>query len=186
MPKIVDREEYRRTLLLKSFEVFAKKGYAALSMRELAKELSVSTGTLYHYFPSKQELFEALVSHYSMLEAEKITPLVAQNLSLAEKVKLIFAFIEEYETAFRHWTAILFDLERAGLKEIIEGSAWRRSNELYSQHLKQILATDDDDIINFVMIYICGLVVHRIERGDEISLVEQEKLLLQFLQARIK
>ncbi|NEO26257.1 MAG: helix-turn-helix transcriptional regulator, partial [Kamptonema sp. SIO4C4] len=33
MPKIVDREEYRKEILLQSFELFAQKGYEAVTMR---------------------------------------------------------------------------------------------------------------------------------------------------------
>ncbi|PLZ35065.1 TetR family transcriptional regulator, partial [Fischerella thermalis WC542] len=61
MPKIVDHEQYRKELLMKSFDLFAQKGYAAITMRDIAKELGVSTGTLYHYFSNKKALFLQLV-----------------------------------------------------------------------------------------------------------------------------
>ncbi|NJL79674.1 MAG: helix-turn-helix transcriptional regulator, partial [Richelia sp. SM2_1_7] len=57
MPKIVDHEKYRKELLWKSFDLFAQKGYGSVTMREIAKELGVSTGTLYHYFPNKESLY---------------------------------------------------------------------------------------------------------------------------------
>ena len=58
MPKIVDHEQYRKELLGKCFDLFAQKGYGSITMRQIAQGLGVSTGTLYHYFPSKQALFE--------------------------------------------------------------------------------------------------------------------------------
>lgn len=61
MPKIVDHEQYRKELLDKCFDLFALKGYDSITMRQIAEGLGVSTGTLYHYFPSKQILFEQLV-----------------------------------------------------------------------------------------------------------------------------
>ena len=57
MPKIVDRDHYRQELLMKSFDLFAQKGYSSITMRQLAQGIGVSTGTLYHYFPSKEALF---------------------------------------------------------------------------------------------------------------------------------
>ncbi|MGB6015410.1 MAG: helix-turn-helix domain-containing protein, partial [Nodosilinea sp.] len=48
MPKIVDHDQYRREILDQCFDLFAEKGYAALTMRQIAQELGVSTGTLYH------------------------------------------------------------------------------------------------------------------------------------------
>ncbi len=61
MPKIVDRERYRKQLLQQSFELFAEIGYGNITMRQLAQKLAVSTGTLYHYFPSKEAMFLQLV-----------------------------------------------------------------------------------------------------------------------------
>ena len=61
MPKIVDRERYRNELLDRCFSLFTDPGYAAISMRQIAERLGVSTGTLYHYFDSKQAIFEKMV-----------------------------------------------------------------------------------------------------------------------------
>ena len=61
MPKIVDHEAQRIAMLDGAFELFADNGYAATSMRSLATGLGVSTGTLYHYFASKDEIFENMV-----------------------------------------------------------------------------------------------------------------------------
>ncbi len=61
MPKIVDQEAYRRQLATAATRLFGERGYGSLSMRALARGLGVSSGTLYHYFPSKQRLFQAAV-----------------------------------------------------------------------------------------------------------------------------
>ncbi len=61
MPKIVDRDLYRGELLDRCFPLFTERGYAAMTMRQLAIGLGVSTGTLYHYFESKQAIFEQMV-----------------------------------------------------------------------------------------------------------------------------
>ncbi|MBL8032655.1 MAG: TetR/AcrR family transcriptional regulator [Leptospiraceae bacterium] len=57
MPKIVDHAAYRHELLRRTTAVFLENGYAEVSMRDIAGAIDVSTGTLYHYFPSKEELF---------------------------------------------------------------------------------------------------------------------------------
>lgn len=72
MPKIVDRDEYSRELLAGCFGLFSRKGYANVTMREIAGELGVSTGTLYHYFPAKKDIFEQLFEQESKLDIEKI------------------------------------------------------------------------------------------------------------------
>jgi AcrR family transcriptional regulator len=63
MPKIVDRRAYRSTLLDRSVGLFAAHGYDGLTMRQIAEHAGVSTGTLYHYFDSKHDLFQRVVEH---------------------------------------------------------------------------------------------------------------------------
>jgi AcrR family transcriptional regulator len=60
VPRLVDHDLRRRQILEGSFRLFAAHGYAALTMRNLAGELGVSTGALYHYFEGKEELFQAM------------------------------------------------------------------------------------------------------------------------------
>lgn len=62
MPAPLDADERRRELLDAAFALFAEHGYHALGMRALAEGLGVSTGALYHWFPGKELLFEAMLA----------------------------------------------------------------------------------------------------------------------------
>lgn len=59
MPKIVDHEKYKRELVAQAVPVFRAHGYSAVGMREIASELKISKSALYHYFPTKKQLFDA-------------------------------------------------------------------------------------------------------------------------------
>jgi TetR/AcrR family transcriptional regulator len=48
-------------LLAAALDLFVEKGYAATRVEDVAKRAGVSKGTLFLYFPSKQELFKAVV-----------------------------------------------------------------------------------------------------------------------------
>jgi TetR/AcrR family transcriptional regulator len=48
-------------LLAAALELFVEKGYSATRVEEVAKRAGVSKGTLFLYFPSKEELFKAVV-----------------------------------------------------------------------------------------------------------------------------
>jgi AcrR family transcriptional regulator len=52
-------DERRRQLLELCTELFARHSFAELSMARIAREAGISKGLLYHYFPSKQDLFVA-------------------------------------------------------------------------------------------------------------------------------
>jgi len=56
------RKEARpQELLDAALELFAEKGFAATRAEEVAQHAGVSKGTLYLYYPSKEELFKAVV-----------------------------------------------------------------------------------------------------------------------------
>jgi len=55
------REERREAIMNVAREVFFEHGYSATSMSAIAARLGGSKGTLYNYFRSKEELFEAQV-----------------------------------------------------------------------------------------------------------------------------
>jgi len=48
-------------LLAAALDLFVEKGFAATHVEEVAKRAGVSKGTLFLYFPSKEELFKAVV-----------------------------------------------------------------------------------------------------------------------------
>ena len=55
------REERREAIMTVAREVFFEHGYSGTSMSAIAARLGGSKGTLYNYFKSKEELFEAQV-----------------------------------------------------------------------------------------------------------------------------
>jgi AcrR family transcriptional regulator len=58
-------------LLDAALELFAEKGFAATKAERVAQRAGVSKGTLYLYYPSKEELFKAVVrQNLSLLIAE--------------------------------------------------------------------------------------------------------------------
>lgn len=52
-----DGEETKKRITNKAKQLFIQKGYGAVTMNEVCEEAGVSKGSLYHHFPSKDELF---------------------------------------------------------------------------------------------------------------------------------
>lgn len=57
----VRTEARRQAIIAAAAQLFQEAGYEGASMNELAKRLGGSKATLYGYFPSKEELFGAVV-----------------------------------------------------------------------------------------------------------------------------
>lgn len=51
----------RRAMLVAAARLFARDGYAATSMRDLAKEIGITPAALYHHYPDKQALYYAVL-----------------------------------------------------------------------------------------------------------------------------
>jgi AcrR family transcriptional regulator len=66
------REERREAIMNVAREVFFEYGYSATSMSAIAARLGGSKGTLYNYFKSKEELFEAQVRELCGGAADRI------------------------------------------------------------------------------------------------------------------
>jgi AcrR family transcriptional regulator len=62
----------RRQIIDGARRLFLAQGFDAASMNAIAQESGVSKGTLYVYFKSKEELFEAIVEEQCGIQAEQI------------------------------------------------------------------------------------------------------------------
>lgn len=56
------QEDTRRRILDQALELFAARGYDAVSVGEIAEAAGIKAPSLYNHFPSKQAIFDALVA----------------------------------------------------------------------------------------------------------------------------
>lgn len=63
-------EDARTHLMDAALRVFARKGYDGASVRDIAAEAQVAPGLLYHYFPSKAAVLQALFERSGALVME--------------------------------------------------------------------------------------------------------------------
>lgn len=55
------KEKRRKEIIYAALELFVSKGYASTKVTDIAKRVNMSTGLLFHYFDSKEKLYEELV-----------------------------------------------------------------------------------------------------------------------------
>lgn len=73
--------------------LFRAKGYDAVSMDEVAKAAGVGTGTLYRHFPTKEDLYDAVLEAW----AERVNAAVEHALSLdAPPRERLFAWLTDF------------------------------------------------------------------------------------------
>ena len=95
-------DERRRQLLELGAELFATHSYDELSMSRIAREAGISKGLLYHYFPSKRELFVATLQQ-SAAEVAALTepdPGLPPMEALDASLDAFLGWIDEHPVAY--------------------------------------------------------------------------------------
>jgi AcrR family transcriptional regulator len=84
------REHTRRDILLAAAEVFARRGYAAATLAELAEASGFAAPSLYRYFESKEEIFRSLVDLLVEEMRDTFDEPVDRELPLAGRIEALF------------------------------------------------------------------------------------------------
>ena len=81
-------------------------------MRHLATSLGVTTGMLYHYFPNKPALFEAMLRHLAEDNVVQAIGQLEESMSLSRRISVVQAFIENQADHIRQVVWVTIDYQR--------------------------------------------------------------------------
>ena len=81
MPKVKkEHKENRRLQILKAaFQCFSKKGYHGTSMRDIFKATKLSSGAVYNYYSSKEEIVQELMTIGQKSTKELINEVISNS-----------------------------------------------------------------------------------------------------------
>ncbi|MEZ4453055.1 MAG: helix-turn-helix domain-containing protein [Nannocystaceae bacterium] len=164
MPKTVDHDQYRAELAAGCVALFAERGYGAVTMREAAAHLGVSTGTLYHYFDAKEALFEATVE--AAIEDE-LADAAATILELqgraSDPAELLVALVQRRWPILIRRLGVLLEYTRGGARSL--GAAGERAHDRYVLGIQGILGLADRGAADMVLAVLDGLVLRELLGG---------------------
>jgi AcrR family transcriptional regulator len=95
MPKIVDHEQRRRELAEALWRVADSRGIDAISLRTVAAEAGWSTGSLRHYFATREELLEFALESSSEWVRQRIQNLACSLSSDLPMIERFATLIDE-------------------------------------------------------------------------------------------
>ena len=99
-------DERRRQVLAAGSQLFAEHTFEEITMRQIAEAAGISKGLLYHYYPSKTELFKAAVFQHASDLQQLITP--DGHGSAAEQLsRSLDAYLQWVEANSRTWTKLM-------------------------------------------------------------------------------
>jgi AcrR family transcriptional regulator len=101
-------------ILRAAMQTFVERGFAATKLDEVAARAGVSKGTLYLYFPNKEQLFQAAVR-------DSITPaIVAAEQAVADYQGPALPLLHQL---FERWAAVVLDPTLGGLCKLMIAEA---------------------------------------------------------------
>jgi AcrR family transcriptional regulator len=90
--------DHREAILQTAAKLFARKPFHEVLMDDVAESVGIAKGTIYRYFPNKEELFVALAMHYLEVLGNEMGQVAALNDPPLARVKLMVArFAEIFE-----------------------------------------------------------------------------------------
>jgi AcrR family transcriptional regulator len=116
----------RRAILDAAVRVFARQGFHACRVSDIADEAGVAYGLLYHYFPSKEEVLNTLFLERWGVMLEMIREVDREPRPVREKLGAIASFIVD---SYRH---------DPDLMKVIIVEVTRAANSFGQTHLGQI------------------------------------------------
>jgi AcrR family transcriptional regulator len=159
MPKIIDHEAHRDMLAAACFRLFAECGYAATSMRQIARALEVSTGTLYHYFPDKSSIlahmFEAVVRE----DVSRFDQLVMPDATLEMRVTVTLSYVRARKDHLRDVLRLALEVHRHEPSGESHAQV-RRAMFRYRTALGAALGLEDGAVARAAFSLVVGELVH--------------------------
>lgn len=164
MPKIVDHQSRRVALLERCFDLFAHRGFAAVTMREIAKEVGVSTGTLYHYFKTKEDILHQMFLHMSRRDVDAAKREIPEDSTPEQRLHILFRFIARNETSFQHLIFMAIDYLRLHTRETAEAcqETLTAACQFYRQAIGEQLGLTGSELEKIFFSYVVGILVQRI------------------------
>jgi AcrR family transcriptional regulator len=184
MPKTVNHDEYRKELLEKCFFIFSQKGYSKVTLREIATEIGVSTGTIYHYFPAKQNILKQMFIYIMETNVEAYSEKMKNADTLKSRLEYFAEFLIEFEKYYKHVLLLAIDLFR--VEEIDDSEKILTTfSKYYTETISKTLKIPTQ-YARSLFIYIIGLVFHSLVTPNHIVFADQVEILRDTLKTIMK
>jgi TetR/AcrR family transcriptional regulator, upper aerobic nicotinate degradation pathway regulator len=182
-------------LLRTALELFASKGFASVTIKDIASQTNVNTALIYYYFESKEHLFRAAIEFAIKTAIERYSKLRARHTDPVFLIREWFQNNLEMADVVRQLVKIMLDYAGASQPNPSMETLIR---EFYSMEQEQILAesirrgvksgvfrkVDAARAGSFVSVHLDGIMVASVIRADfdmRKALMDLETVLWKYL-----
>jgi len=99
MPKLIDN--LRNRILDSAKRMLAEKGYQGLTVREVAEECGIASGTVYNYFKSKEMLVATIIGNSWITTLTETDKAISKAKTVSEGLFSVFDGLESFCLLYR-------------------------------------------------------------------------------------
>lgn len=135
-------QKKKERLMEKAEELFMKCGYNRVSMDQIAAEAGISKMTIYKYYPSKDELFIAVMEQMSDFHTKIIMKMLSEKEHTLEKIESLYHYITDISRQMSNDLSKDI-LERPYLLEKITAIKYQRTLDMWRYILEDGIKKGD-------------------------------------------
>jgi AcrR family transcriptional regulator len=104
---MVNKEEFRKKIIITAGQIFSHYGFKKTTMDEIARALKIGKSSIYYYFQSKEDIFEAVVLFEANILRNELTTAIKSVESPIGKMKnYVFVRMKSFEKLSNYYNAI--------------------------------------------------------------------------------
>ena len=198
-PKYVDKGQKAKEIAMAALRLFSQKGHGAASIDQIAVAAGVAKGTVYEYFPSKDELYIAAVMVFvEEFESNLVTRMAPVNDPFLRLVAFIGFLIESCSIENDASVRILFDILQQSIledgvffnrkylvREMMQGSRKMLTDILLEGVSKGVfqvhIARDAEKLAANIIAFLDGASLHRAITENYFDMPKQLSVAIRFL-----
>lgn len=101
MRTVKDPDVRKQEILDGAIKLFARKGYDKTTTADISKELNISQGLCYRYYPTKEAIYDAALDKYADTIVQENRRKIPQNVPIRELIDQITGPMEDLKEAER-------------------------------------------------------------------------------------
>lgn len=165
-----------RKLMNVALELFARRSFSSVTIKDIAKSAKVNSALLYYYFDSKEDLFKSSIEYAILRALDNYARLKEKHTDPVDLINDWFQNNIEMASSFRKLVKIMLDYSKSEIRlhsvDAMIKRFYKEEMSILSTSLRQGIATglfqavDADRAAEFASLHLDGIMTGSMIRPD--------------------
>lgn len=173
-----------------ALRIFIKEGYEDTTVRMILEESGTVAGSFYHYFDSKEELFEAVMESFLIQHVSQIAEIARNNeTTLRERIETILIITAKNALCYQkdlnggrmHWT-MEYSLHKKTMQAILPEFKYMLTEAILDHTIENPLNLDEETLAAVVLNGIEGILhIRPVELDKPEAIAEVKRQVMSYV-----